>query len=169
MKIVLATVLAIFTLATNSYAEVVTLITPKVDEVLSILGYSHWDYSIENTNKKKIITCQILYYFRDKNGKWAKTSFVVGEVDCSISIPSEFKIGVYQKMNKIYLKILYVTTNENVLEKYKVDLSDLTATFTQVQTDTNGEIVLKAKTKTNHVTNDRETWDKYLALKITLK
>lgn len=117
---------------------------PKASDVLSTIGYSHWDYSIDNTEQKNEISGHLYYFSRDKEGKWNKQHIAGVSYDTTLSKVSNFTIGVYQKANDVHVKVLGASAYRNTLKELNVDLSHLSGNSGLSTVDISKEIVLRA-------------------------
>ena len=51
---------------------------PTTEDVLNVMGYSWWKFSVPNEKKLKTLQCALFMYTKDKHGVWNKQQIHAG-------------------------------------------------------------------------------------------
>lgn len=161
--------LLLFTFVSSlTFAGDILLEKPNTDDVLDVLGYSYWKFSVPNEKKLKTIQCEVLSYSKDKNGVWSKlvvnnSSFAPSK---DAKAPDRFTVGFYQKGNEIILKLESKSFTFKAEGKHAIDKMENSANTLSL--DDNGDIILKWKSATPTDAPKKDTMQSYLALHINI-
>jgi hypothetical protein len=141
---------------------------PTTEDVLNVMGYSWWKFSVPNEKKLKTLQCALFMYTKDKHGVWNKQQIHAGVFTQGKDIkPTEkFTIGCYQKDNEIVLKLESESSTFRAGRKYGVD--ELTQSATNLTLDENGDIILKWKSNGTADTGKKDSMQSYLAMHINI-
>ena len=147
----------------------ITAEKPTTEDILNVMGYSWWKFSVPNDKKLKNLQCALYMYSKDKRGTWVKTEIHASAFNQSKDAKAldKFTIGCYQKDGEIVLKLETQTSVFRAGHKYGVD--DLDQVATNLTLDENGDIVLKWKTTVGVAeTGKKESMHSYLAMHINI-
>lgn len=141
---------------------------PTPEDVLAVLGYSWWKFSVPNEKKLKNLQCTLYVYTKDKNGVWSKQQISSNAFNQTkeAKAPDRFFIGFYQKGNELVLNLESKSYNIKVANKFGLD--DLDQSTKSLVVDENGDFVLKWKSNGLAETGKKESMQSYLAMHVSI-